>query len=89
MAFIQGNAPPERGTFFYSSWSIWKSRETSYFGKGLKRPVRCFYVSYGCEKVKKKKKRKKQKTFWSVIYSDFKDSPFTEIKKKQISLIDK
>ena len=88
MAFIHGKAPPERGTFFTLHWSTWKSIEISYFGKGLKRPVRCFYVSYGCEKVKEKK-RKKQKTFWSVIYSDFKDSPFTEIKKKQISLIDK
>ena len=41
------------------------------------------------KRLKKKKQTNKQKTFWSVIYSDFKDSPFTEIKKKQISLIDK
>ena len=39
--------------------------------------------------VKKYTKKKKLKTFWSGIYSDFKDSAFTEIKKKEISLIDK
>ena len=83
--FIYGKAPPERGTFFHSSFKYMKEQRNLLFRsvKGLKRPVRCFYVFYGCEKVKKKRKKKNQKTFWSVIYLDFKDSAFKEVKRRR------
>ena len=40
-------------------------------------------MSFMAVKKYKKRKKKNQKTFWSVIYLDFKDSAFKEVKRRR------